>query len=410
MYKSISFKGQLIFRCFVFSVLVSFEPALCQQPAVRIISMEEAVKTALIYHPLSKRAELKVQSAKNGVLASIDLGETSVNYKNGQLYSAVNDRYWEVDQHFGSPLTHIQKIGYNKQCIKLAEAEQKIAVKQLTADVKKAYNHLLYELSRRKVLKEFSVIYEDFLNVTGLPYNPADSDLLKRTLAEMLFADFQNKQFQTEQDCRIAGNQFQQALNITEELIPADSSLELYAIEIRNSGPDKFFPASHLSVFNENYDLQKKAWLVEKSKLSPALNVGYFNQQIGHSGGFQGFMVGVTVPLWYFPQKTKINEAHINQDMARNELEFQKLSMRKNIENLKIKLDQCFVQISFYRENALHHADVLVKYALKKFKNDDMDYAEFLKNMEYALKIQLDYLDRMNAYNETAIQLEYYLD
>jgi len=84
--------------------------------------------------------------------------------------------------------------------------------------------------------------------------------------------------------------------------------------------------------------------------------------------------------------------------------------MRKNIENLKIKLDQCFVQISFYRENALHHADVLVKYALKKFKNDDMDYAEFLKNMEYALKIQLDYLDRMNAYNETAIQLEYYLD
>ncbi|HEY4788507.1 MAG TPA: TolC family protein, partial [Bacteroidales bacterium] len=233
---------------------------------------------------------------------------------------------------------------------------------------------------------------------------------LKRITAETHYAEYQNLLFQAEQDYRLVNNQLQQEMNVSGNFVPADSTLELYAIEILNSGPDKFYPASSISFYNETFVLRQAELSVERSKLFPEFTGGYFNHQINHIGGFQGIKLGVSFPLWYFPQKSKITEARINLEMAKNDLDYQEFNLTKEIENMKILLDKYFVQISYYRENALHKADLLIQYANQQFKKGEIDYSAYFDNLEMALKIQLDYLETIKSYNQTAIQMESFID
>ena len=365
---------------------------------------------ALTNNPIAKNAELSTQIVKYKPLSNIDLGTTELNFTKGQIYSDADVRLVEIDQHLGSPLTHIQKLNYSKQSIILSEAAQKLVIKNLTADVKISYTKFLFNYSKLKILNQLNYIYNQLLNINGTPYDLLDTNQLTRITKETYFADFQNQLFQADQDYHLSSNQLQQILNISEEFVPADSSLELYAIEILNSGPDKFYPKSQLSFYTETINLQQKELLVEQSKWFPEIVAGYFNSKINGNKGFDGIKLGVAIPIWYFPQKAKINEAKINQKIAKNNLDYQKFTINKNIENLKLSLDKSFVLISHYRENTLKKSDLLLQKVNILMENKDSDYSSIYMILESIVKIQLDYLEAVNQYNQIAIQLESYID
>lgn len=391
-------------------LLITSVQKLYGQQIPKPISMYDAVKIALTNSPISKNAELKVIAQRNQPGSSSEYMPTEINFANGQIYSAINDFYFEINQHFGSPMTLVQQSKYNKQATKLAEAEQKITFKRLTAETKIDYNSCVYELSKLNTIRELNSFYNEILAKTGVPYDTTDTSLLNRNITETMFASFQNQLFQTEQDYMLASNKLHQTLYSTDNYVPIDSSLELYAIEILNSGPNKFNPTSGLELCDETVALGRKKLLVEQSKLFPEITAGYFNHSINDDKGFQGFKVGVAIPLWYFPQKARINQAKIEQEITKNSIDLQKFNLNKTIDNLKIQLDKLFVDISFYRENALKLADSHMMIVHKNLVDKKLNYLELFKNLEEALKIRLNYLEKLKRYNETAIQLESFID
>jgi hypothetical protein len=372
--------------------------------------MYDAVKMALTNSPISKNVELKVIAQKTQPNVSADYISTEINLVHGQMFSATNDSYFEIDQHFGSPLTAVQQSKYNKQATKLAEADQKITLKKLTAETKTDYNNCVYELSKLNTIKELNEFYNEVLAKTGVPYDTTDTSILNRNLTETMFANFQNQLFQAEQDYVLGCNKLRQTLYTTDNYVPIDSSLELYAIEILNSGPNKFNPASGLALYDETVTLGQKKIAVEQSKLFPEFTAGYFNHSINGDRGFQGFKVGVAIPLWYFPQKAKINQTRIEQEIIKNNIDLQKFNLNRTIDNLKIQLDKLFVDISFYRENALKLADSHMSLVHKDLIDKKLNYKEIFENLENALNIRLNYLEKLKRYNETAIQLEALID
>ena len=380
-----------------------------QQGTPKTISMNEAVALTLTNNPISKNAELQVQAIKSQS-TTLALPLTEFNYANGQFYSTANDAYFEINQHLGSPLTQIQKTKYNKQAVKLSEVEQKIAIKKLTAEAKIAYTNFVYQQAKLSTIKELSPLYSKILAASGVPYNPNDTNQLNRAVDETSFANFQNQLFQAEQDCSLASNNLQQIMNSPLHYIPSDSSLELYAIEILNNGPNKFNPATNNALYHEALVLRQKELQVQQSKLFPEFTAGYFNHEINGAKGFQGYKLGIALPIWYFPQKAKIVEARINLEIAKNKSDYQKFNLNKTIENLKIQLDKLFVEISFYKENALKKANLLFQQANQNSQKKDLDYSNLFENLESGLKIRLDYLERIYHYNHIAIQLESMID
>ncbi|MDP4207324.1 MAG: TolC family protein [Bacteroidota bacterium] len=403
-------------------LFITFHTASAQNHPTVMLSMDDAVKIAITNHPASKNAVLKVEAVKLQKQMAIDPGPMEVGYQYGQINSTLNDRFIEIGQNFGSPFTHIQKRRQARENIKLTEAEQKLVIKQLSADVKKAYTNWVYQYCKWKLLRQEAEEYNSFMMYIGelkaetdsAQSSKADSaevaERFELNSIETRYAEAQNENFQAEQEYKIATNQLQQWLVADDNVAPGDSTLELYSIKTINIGPDKFSPTNHLTYYQSLKNVSNAQLKVEQSRFFPEIGAGYFNQVINHQKGFQGLSIGMTVPLWFIPQKARVAEARINQKIVENEIEYQKFSLTKSIENLKIKLDQHFVSVSFYRENALENADMQEKITAERFKKREINGASYLDSRNNILQTRLEYLEKLKEYNLTAIQLEYYVN
>jgi cobalt-zinc-cadmium resistance protein CzcA len=56
----------------------------------------------------------------------------------------------------------------------------------------------------------------------------------------------------------------------------------------------------------------------------------------------------------------------------------------------------------------LVYAETLIRTAQARFKSEEIDYLELTDKMTEALQIRLEYLEILNNYNQSAVQLEYY--
>jgi hypothetical protein len=77
-------------------------------------------------------------------------------------------------------------------------------------------------------------------------------------------------------------------------------------------------------------------------------------------------------------------------------------------ENLEFELNNYFKKLQYFNRVELGEADQLLEINRVKFENEEIDYTEYTQKAGEAFRIQLDYLETLNNYNQTAIQLEFY--
>jgi heavy metal efflux system protein len=77
-------------------------------------------------------------------------------------------------------------------------------------------------------------------------------------------------------------------------------------------------------------------------------------------------------------------------------------------ENLEYELNSYFKKLQYFNRVGLSKADQLLEINRAKFDNEDIDYTEYIQKADEAFRIRLDYLETLNQYNQTAIQLEFY--
>jgi outer membrane protein TolC len=77
-------------------------------------------------------------------------------------------------------------------------------------------------------------------------------------------------------------------------------------------------------------------------------------------------------------------------------------------ENLEYELNNYFKKLQYFNQVGLGQAYQLLEINRAKFENEDIDYTEYTQKADEAFQIQLDYLETLNNYNQTAIQLELY--
>jgi cobalt-zinc-cadmium resistance protein CzcA len=76
--------------------------------------------------------------------------------------------------------------------------------------------------------------------------------------------------------------------------------------------------------------------------------------------------------------------------------------------NLEYELNNYFKKLQYFKQVGLDQADQLLELNRAKFEIEDIDYTEYTQKADEAFRIQLDYLETLNNYNQTAIQLEFY--
>jgi cobalt-zinc-cadmium resistance protein CzcA len=382
-------------------------PVQSQESSGLPLSLDEAVAIALNNNPGIRNAGLMVTKSETLKTGAWDFSPLRFTWQYGQMYSTENDRYLAINQNFGSLLTRIRQYGMAKKQAEASLSELEISKKSLVAQVKSAYFFWWYMHEKQSVGKEETSLFDDVQRIAGLRYQLGEFSELERTMASSKAAAIRNNLDRLGDEILIAENKLKQLMMTEEDLIPPEESFPMYRID-KPSDTAGFSNSLITAFYEKSAEVRSAALKTERAKFFPELFAGYFYQDINPYKGLTGWQVGFSFPLLAFGQASKIKEAKIDEEIAMNRLAYEAFLTDKTIENLVAELTMYFRQIQYYNEYGLNQADEIIRSARIQFEKENMDYMEYVQSLSMALSIKTQYLETLNNYNQTAIQLEFY--
>ena len=372
------------------------------------LTMQQAIDNAIKNNPVTQNAQLSIKATKTGKQGIVRFEPTEFVYQRGQMNSTLIDQSFEINQNFGSLLTHYQAGKLVNKQIKLAENEYEITEKQLEAQVKSAYQYWVYLINTFKIKQEQAIMLKEFERISRAKYNYGESNLLEKVIAETEYSGIKNELLKATEELILAENYLKQLMNLDGDFIPENDTLLIYQLVAGSDSQDRFTNQMLITYYESIFQIEKTKYNLERSKYFPEISAGYFNQEIDNQPGFKGWSVGVSIPIWFLPQKASVQQAKIEREKAINNLEYQKFNIDIEIENLVVQLDQLQNDLIYYHENALKKAEILMQTAKTQFEKEQIEYFEFLQGIKAAQEIKMGYLTTLFNYNKTAIELEFY--
>jgi len=394
-------KNSFIIVCLFVFCRLSF----AQQP----LNMDEAVAIALANHPVVRQAALAEQRDVLTQRRFVELSPIQVKYWHLNTNSG-NDRLWAVIQDFGSIPEHFRQAQLSRTMINTRQAERALTLDELAWQVKSAYMNAAYYRQRLQTMQEHEPYFEALIHVAEIQLTCDSISELTRVSAGSRYAAYQSRMYIAEEELKRAEIRLCHLLYLPDANIEiTETELELYQIHSEKPVNERFDPVKHKALDEAYIKEAESVVKLERSKLFPAVHAGYIHQHIEGLSGYQGWMAGLSVPLWAMPQRTRIKQAEIDVLQKINETQYRQTEVMQRVETLKSLLNGYFVQISFSRENLLYEAKLMLEEVKKDFSAGRIvNFADTFTKMNNAVSAQLDVLEYLNLYNQTALELEFF--
>lgn len=373
--------------------------------AQQTVSLEEAVTIALENHPRLKTATASIERSRASRGESWEVSPTTFNYSWGQINGETrNDNQMEITQSLGSLLTPFYKNALVNRQVTTGEYYRDLVKKEITAEVKRAWAYYQYAFHLCALYKEQIEWAGRLRKASQLRYEQGDITLLERNMSSTLVADLQTRLSQAEEELQLAARRFSWTCYSDSPLLPMDTTLVLFPARIAEIAPSDI----HLNYFRSVADEKKAMLRIERSRFFPELSVGYVRQKIAPLSGLDSWMVGISFPVLFFPQHSRVRQAKIDSYIARTEAESNIRQLNNKVEELSVALRKEGEHIRYYTTDALPEADALLKSATVQFKESETDITQFVQSLNAAREIRRGYIEAVYAYNISALELELY--
>jgi len=373
--------------------------------AQQTVSLEEAVTIALENHPRLKTATASIERSRASRGESWEVSPTTFNYSWGQINGETrNDNQMEITQSLGSLLPPFYKNALVNRQVTTGEYYRDLVKKEITAEVKRAWAYYQYAFHLCALYKEQIEWAGRLRKASQLRYEQGDITLLERNMSSTLVADLQTRLSQAEEELQLATRRFSWTCYSDSPLLPMDTTLVLFPARVAEIAPSDI----HLNYFRSVADEKKAMLRIERSRFFPELSVGYVRQKIAPLSGLDSWMVGISFPVLFFPQHSRVRQAKIDSYIARTEAESNIRQLNNKVEELSVALRKEGEHIRYYTTGALPEAEALLKSATVQFKENETDITQFVQSLNAAREIRRGYIEAVYAYNISALELELY--
>jgi len=367
--------------------------------------------------------QLNVQSAEKMKRSVFDLPKTEFNLQYGQYNSLRNDLGLSLSQNIPFPTYFTAKSKLYEAELQSNRLKQEIYKSEIAAQIKALYYGYQYLMEQQRILRSLDSVYGNFVDAAKLRYTTGESNLLEKTTAETKRGQMILQLQQNENDMAMTYNSLKALLNAKEDFrIDIPEKFEPVALAVvpdtsqLNNNPS-------LKLFFQNAVVANQNRKVETSAVLPDFSVGYFNQSLtgyysvngqevffDRSKRFEGFNVGLAIPLTFFSNTSKINSLKLQQHSLNTEAENNKLQLQSQLQNAIKEYEQHLTQFNFYKTTALQNADTMIQTATLAYRSGDIGYMEYLQALQTATDIELNYLSAVNDVNQSVVKINYLLN
>ncbi len=384
------------------------------------VSLNQAVDAALLNSPQLKGGKLGVDLQKQLKKTSLEIPKTDVSLLYGQYNSLVkNDNNITISQTIPFPTLFSANTALATERVKSGELQLAATRNELIFQVKTVYTNLQYLYERERLLLAQDSINLGFVKSVTMKYKTGEGTLLEQVTAETQLKDVQNLLAQNRSDIAIYSTQLgiltgnTSEIKILERYLKENGLTTLSDTTLLNANPN-------IAYLRQQVAIAEKQRKVEQAKALPDITLGYFNQSLtgfqnvngsevfyGRGKRFQGFQLGVSVPIFYGSFSAKAKAAAISREIASSDLELSRLRIGGQYSQAISEYLKNRERFTYFRTSALANAALILKNSRIAYQNGEIGYAEYLLNLRQVNSIQENSLISLLALNQSINQIEF---
>ncbi len=159
---------------------------------------------------------------------------------------------------------------------------------------------------------------------------------------------------------------------------------------------------------------------VTRTQSAPSFKIGVFSTTIigtplqdgglaDRSDRFNGWSVGLSLPIWYLPHHAQNQSAKLSWHAAQAEQASQSATLWADANHAYQQVLLLEERLRLYEEALLPEANTIRVSAQRGFDLGSLGRFEYQHNIDQAMRIELEALDVQHRYNQSVIDYRYYL-
>jgi len=387
-------------------LLLFLLPSLHVAGQTKELKMDDAINIALQNNKEIKAYSLKVEEQKALIPSAIALDKTIFAFGTDQNNIAENNHplnVWGITQTFSFPTLYSAELKAKRIEHSIAGTELKIQSEYLIKQVSINYVELQILSEKLKIYQNIDSLYLNILRGATVRNSRGD-------ISNLDLLNIKAKQQQIKHQLSEVKYNFGNTYSKLKTLMGIDSSFVVsQELQVLNY-TERSIESTPLFLWLKSKEELSNANIgIEKNRLLPDISFNYFlgTNFFDYAKYYHGFEAGVSIPIFFSAQKSKIKASKIamyaTKYFSEYEIELLK-SKQKELINSHKKLREL---LDYYNDHGSILYDEIMRTAQLNFENGEIDFFKFATSTETALQIKLDYLSNLMIYTNTALELIY---
>lgn len=388
--------------CFLVAALSSNKTS-----AQTTLSLEQATKLALENNASLKGSALEVERNRQLISTANAIGNTGFFYGYDQNNIAENGKPISVigaSQAFYLPAVYKAQKAFHEKKVILQEQQLKLEERQVKKAVAKAYFNILYWENIKANYQYLDSIYRQLTYAASRRFETGETNYLEKITAATKQKEMALQMQQSEDNIAAGYRELEKWIQTGQpfqiEPIPFER-LSIAPNSLDNHPALEWYRAA-LEVSNNNIE-------VEKKRLLPNFQLDYFLGTNGAPGAriYNGFQVGIGIPLWKKAHHANINAAATNSLIVQQQTNNERIMLEANQQQLMAQLASYEKALRFYEQEGKQLSREIIASSEKAFQAGEIDFLQYLFSLETAKNMDKNFLDNLIQYNWTALEINY---
>ncbi|RYZ56321.1 MAG: CusA/CzcA family heavy metal efflux RND transporter [Sphingobacteriales bacterium] len=367
--------------------------------------------TALRNNLQLKASDLQINRSRTLANTWLDLPRTGIFVENEDLNPVDPAGILKigVSQSVEWPGVYKARRNLLQQQVRSTEFLQQVRMREIRRDVRTIYYTLWYLENKQTLWRRLDSIYASLAQAAILRVRTGESAGLDSIAAMARSREVNVQLHLIQRDIQTQQEALKRYLNTPTEFLPEQKPLEKIKVAL---ALDSLYLHPSLLLQQQQVGIAQAEIGVQQQSRRPSFEGRFFSQRLyGITPPYSGFSVSVGVPLFgRSSYQNRIKAAEIEQGYQQTLLENERLTLISAYSQSLRQLQKDGELLSFYEGTGMNQAEAIIRSANIAYRAGEISFAELSQFLTQAIDIQKNYLDVLHQYNQSAIQLNYYLN
>lgn len=379
------------------------------------VSADEAVDLAMKNNRDVAASEYLLESQKQERKTASEVPKTQISGLFGQYNGyPKHDNNITISQSLPFPTIFGARRQLSNELIEDARLSQSNQRSEVRYQVRSTWHHLNHLLALREKYIQLDSIYTIYLHAASARQKSGETTLLEKLTIE---GRSQKAKITLRENEALIEAYSERLLALTGSPSKLTVTPEPVVLDIP---PNNNSPSTHVLLYRQRSVVADRETSLQKNLLLPDITLGYFNQTLigvplnagstdlaTSSNRFQGFQVGLSVPLWLHPQTAKVRTAAFRQRAVESTNEQRIAEHEASVRALYVEIARYRETLEYFHANGRVQAETIYDQSLKAFRLGETGTIELMLAMQTANELYVAYLETLNLYNQSIIRLDY---